>query len=114
MSFDDPFEIVIVEDGSTQSSEGVITTYQDRLNISYYKKPNSGPGDSRNYGMQRAKGNYFIVLDSDVLMPADYLNTVHEFLSINFHHCFGGADGSIYKIVNGDGGNSFKMREDIL
>ena len=54
------YEVVIVEDGSTLSSLEVVSNYKDRLNISYYEKPNSGPGDSRNYGMRLAKGNYFI------------------------------------------------------
>lgn len=89
-----PFEIVIVEDGSTESSESVIAAYSDKLEISYYQKPNSGPGDSRNFGMRKAKGNYFIILDSDVLMPEDYLQTVSEFLQKDFYHCFGGADAA--------------------
>ena len=65
------FEIVIVEDGSTLASKTIIDTFQDRLDISYYFKENSGPGDSRNYGMQRAKGNYFIILDSDCILPSN-------------------------------------------
>lgn len=94
MESSETFEVVIVEDGSTETSEAVIRDFQDKLNISYYFKPNSGPGDSRNYGMQRAKGNYFIILDSDCLMPPHYLKTVQEFLSKNFYHCFGGADAA--------------------
>ena len=60
------YEIVIVEDGSSIPADKVIFEF-DHLQISYYVKENSGPGDSRNYGMSRAKGNYFIILDSDVL-----------------------------------------------
>lgn len=94
MEFSGTFEVVIVEDGSTETSEEVMRDFQDKLNISYYFKLNSGPGDSRNYGMKRAKGNYFIILDSDCLMPPHYLKTVQEFLSKNFYHCFGGADAA--------------------
>lgn len=86
------FEIVIVEDGSSQTSENVLSKYHDQLDISYYKKENTGPGDSRNYGMKRAKGNYYIILDSDVLLPPHYLNSVESFLNENYLDCFGGAD----------------------
>lgn len=88
------FEVVIIEDGSTQSSEAVVTQFQTKLNISYYKKPNSGPGDSRNYGMRRAKGNYFIVLDSDCVLPPEYLLEAEKSLTEDFVHCFGGPDAA--------------------
>ena len=61
-NFSDDFEVVIVEDGSDITSEKIIEIYKDALNISYYFKDNSGPGDSRNYGMRKAKGNYFLIL----------------------------------------------------
>lgn len=89
-----PFEVVLVEDGSTETAEEVVLDFKDKLNISYYFKKNSGPGDSRNYGMARAKGNYFIILDSDCLLPTAYLSKVDSFLSRNFYHCFGGADAA--------------------
>jgi glycosyltransferase involved in cell wall biosynthesis len=88
------FEIVIVEDGSTVSSEKVVKEFEHILNISYYKKENSGPGASRNYGMQRAKGNYFIILDSDCLIPSNYLQAADAFLKSNFVHCYGGPDAA--------------------
>ena len=70
---DIPFEIVIIEDGSPHDCKAVIKDFTNDLNISYYNKPNSGPGDSRNYGMSKANGNYFIILDSDCLLPSQYL-----------------------------------------
>ncbi len=88
------YEIVIIEDGSTETSEAVVNQYSDKLNISYYYKSNSGPGDSRNYGMRKAKGNYFIILDSDVLLPQNYLETVSQFLNTDFYHCYGGPDAA--------------------
>lgn len=94
LNFSNQFEIVIVEDGSTETSENVVQTFSDKLSISYYFKPNSGPGDSRNFGMGKAKGEYFIILDSDCLLPPHYLNTVDDFLNNNYFHCFGGADAA--------------------
>ena len=93
-TYDKTFEVVIVEDGSTLSSEDVIGEYHDSVSISYYKKPNSGPGDSRNYGMERAKGNYFIVLDSDCILPPEYLKVVAKCLKEDFVHCYGGPDAA--------------------
>ncbi|MFC5044703.1 glycosyltransferase [Aquimarina hainanensis] len=92
MEYDQPYEIVIVEDGSTDTAAAEVEKYKDQLSISYYQKENTGPGDSRNYGMRVAKGNYFIILDSDVILPADYLSEVASFLAKKFVHCFGGPD----------------------
>ncbi len=86
------FEIVIVEDGSTLCCSEIVTSFNDDLTISYYQKPNTGPGDSRNFGMRLAKGDYFIILDSDVLLPTHYLETVTKFLENRYVDCFGGAD----------------------
>ena len=94
VNFPDDFEIVLVEDGSTETSETVVDEFSKKLSISYYFKQNSGPGDSRNFGMKQAKGNYFIILDSDCLLPPHYLTTVDSFLNSDFHHCFGGADAA--------------------
>ncbi len=88
------YNICIVEDGSSVTSEEVIERFADQLKISYYFKTNSGPGDSRNYGMKRAEGNYFIILDSDVLLPEDYLQAVNKSLTDNYTDCFGGPDAA--------------------
>ncbi len=89
-----PFEIVIIEDGSNTTSEAVIERYNKDLNISYFYKNNTGPGDSRNYGMQHAKGNYFIILDSDVILPENYLTEVDKSLKAYYIDCFGGPDAA--------------------
>lgn len=88
------FEIVVVEDGSTVSCKDVVNKYLNQLNVSYYFKKNSGPGDSRNYGMTVAKGDYFIILDSDCIIPENYLVEVDKFLTNNYVDCFGGPDAA--------------------
>ena len=93
LNYAKPYEIVIVEDGSTETSKEVIKEFKD-LNISYYYKSNSGPGDSRNYGMQKAKGEYFLILDSDVILPSNYLLEAEKALENNFVDCFGGIDNA--------------------
>ncbi|MFK7783261.1 glycosyltransferase [Psychroserpens sp.] len=95
-----PFEIVIVEDGSTIDCKLVVSDFESDLNISYYNKPNSGPGDSRNFGMAKAKGNYFIILDSDCLLPAQYLNVVDLELTTSYVDCFGGPDAADKSFTN--------------
>lgn len=90
-----PFEVVIVEDGSSLSCETVVAQFQSKLTISYYFKENSGPGASRNYGMQRAKGEYFLIFDSDCIIPATYLNEVMLELETKYVDCFGGPDQAL-------------------
>ena len=94
LDYNHPFEVVIIEDGSTVSSEEVVLDFTERLNISYFYKPNSGPGDSRNFGMKKATGNYFLILDSDVILPPQYLAEVDKELREDFVHCFGGPDAA--------------------
>ena len=88
------FEVVIVEDGSSVPSKEIVNSYKDSLDISYYFKPNSGPGDSRNYGMKRAKGNYFLIFDSDCILPPEYLLEVSKALDRKYVDCFGGPDAA--------------------
>ena len=93
-SYTKDLEVVIVEDGSTKSAQTVVHDFKAQLNILYLVKENSGPGLSRNHGMHHASGNYFIVLDSDVILPEDYLNSVDRALEKNFTDVFGGADAA--------------------
>lgn len=99
-SYNKEYEIVIIEDGSTLSSESIIKAYTNKLNITYFFKPNSGPGDSRNFGMQKAKGDYFIIFDSDCIIPNNYLSEVEKELNSNYVDCFGGPDKALKSFSN--------------
>ena len=90
----EPFEVIIVEDGSSVPCREVCDRYADRLDIHYYDKPNSGPGQSRNYGAERANGDYFIVLDSDVVLPDSYLPALDKALSDDSIEAWGGPDAA--------------------
>ena len=68
------------------------TKYVDRLNLHYYNKENSGPGQSRNYGAERAEGEYLLILDSDVVLPKGYLQAIDEELDREPADAFGGPD----------------------
>ena len=94
-TYKEKFEIVLVEDGSTVDCKKVVDKYGDRLNLSYYYKKNSGPGDSRNFGMKMAKGDYFIIFDSDCIIPTQYLTEVDKALKQNYVNCFGGPDKAL-------------------
>ena len=86
------FEVVIVEDGSSKPCKEVCDKYAGKLDLHYHMKPNSGPGQSRNYGAERARGEYLIVLDSDVVLPAGYLKAVDDELRREPADAFGGPD----------------------
>ena len=86
------FEVIIVEDGSTITSQDICARYEDRMKIRYFVKSNTGPGDTRNYGAQRADGIYLIILDSDVVLPPHYLKAVDDALAADPVDAFGGPD----------------------
>ena len=92
--FSDDFEILIIEDGSTEKCDAIIEKYTNQLDLKYFFKENSGAGASRNFGMQKALGNYFIILDSDVIVPKQYLFEVKKALENNFTDAFGGPDAA--------------------
>jgi glycosyltransferase involved in cell wall biosynthesis len=94
-TYEEIFEIVLVEDGSTIRCQDIAQKYGDRLDISYYYKENSGPGDSRNYGMDKARGDYYIIFDSDCIIPSTYLTEVDKALKESFVDCFGGPDKAL-------------------
>ena len=86
------FEVLIIEDGSSNPCQSVCKKYADKLDLKYYVKPNSGPGQSRNYGAERAQGEYLLVLDSDVVLPDGYLKAISKELEQQPAEAFGGPD----------------------
>ena len=88
------FEVLVIEDGSVNRAEDIVSSYSDRLDISYYYKENEGQGFTRNYGCARAKGDYFVVFDSDCLIPEYYLEIVKDFLLEHQLDAYGGPDGA--------------------
>ena len=84
-----------MEDGSSIPCNDVVENIQINCICLIIIKPNSGPGDSRNYGMKVAKGDYFIILDSDCIIPPDYLNQVQNSLNEEYVDCFGGPDAAL-------------------
>ena len=94
-TFKNLYEVVIVEDGSTINCQEIVAQFQNTLSISYYYKENSGPGDSRNFGMKKAKGDYFIIFDSDCIIPPNYLTEVATELKSDFVACYGGSDNAL-------------------
>lgn len=86
------FEVIVVEDGSARDCKDVCARSAGKLDLHYYMKENSGPGQSRNYGAERARGEYLIILDSDVVLPEGYLQSVDDELRTLPADAFGGPD----------------------
>jgi glycosyltransferase involved in cell wall biosynthesis len=88
------FEVLIIEDGSKDDAEAIVKSFADQLDIKYYVKENAGQGFARNYAFERANGDYFIIFDSDCLIPEDYLEIVNNSLAENWLDAYGGPDAS--------------------
>jgi len=86
------FEVLIIEDGSSITCKKVVDSFSDQLKIKYHFKENGGQGFARNYGFERARGEYMIVFDSDCLIPSNYLQEVNSFLDEHNVDAFGGPD----------------------
>ncbi len=86
------FEVLVIEDGSVNDAAAVVNSFTGRLSISYYVKANEGQGFARNYGFTKARGDYFIIFDSDCLIPADYLQAVNNRLNTDWLDAYGGPD----------------------
>lgn len=88
------FEVLVIEDGSTNDAEAVVAQYSTKLDLKYYVKENEGQGFTRNYGFERARGDYFVIFDSDCLIPAEYLEIVKDYLLEYRLDAYGGPDAA--------------------
>lgn len=88
------FEVLVIEDGSKIKGDKEIEAFKHKLNVQYFYKENGGQGFARNYGFDRAKGDYFIVLDSDVILPDHYLSAIDQRLNESELDAFGGPDAA--------------------
>jgi glycosyltransferase involved in cell wall biosynthesis len=88
------FEVLIVEDGSQVPCKEVVERYEQTLPVRYFQKENEGPGPTRNYGAERAEGDYLLFFDSDCLIPPGYLEEVDRELAAQRVDAFGGPDAS--------------------
>jgi len=88
------FEVLVIEDGSTNDAKAIVQNYEQLLDVKYFFKPNEGQGFARNYGFERAKGDYFVIFDSDCLIPEDYLEIVKNYLFEHHLDAYGGPDAA--------------------
>ena len=88
------FEVLVIEDGSSNDAKHIVDKYVNLLDLKYFVKPNSGQGFSRNFGFEKAKGDYFVIFDSDCLIPANYLEIVSDYLYEHKLDAFGGPDAA--------------------
>lgn len=88
------FEVLVIEDGSVNDAKAVVEKYSNKLDLKYYVKANEGQGFTRNYGFERAKGDYFVIFDSDCLIPEDYLEIVKDYLLEHGLDAYGGPDAA--------------------
>jgi len=88
------FEVLVIEDGSSLKAKEIVERYAGELDIRYFYKENAGQGFARNYGFERAKGDYFIIFDSDCLIPQDYLEIVKDYLFDHHLDAYGGPDAA--------------------
>lgn len=89
------FEVIIIEDGSSMPCEKVCQQYTAKgLDVHYFFKDNEGRSIARNYGLERANGEYMVFFDSDCVIPPDYFSILTESLDNNPLDCFGGPDAA--------------------
>ena len=88
------FEVIVVEDGSTLRCDEVVTSFSQDLSIRYFYQENTGQGFARNFGMQQAKGDFFVILDSDVILPSSYFECLQEAIQSRSLDAFGGPDAA--------------------
>jgi glycosyltransferase involved in cell wall biosynthesis len=103
------FDVIVIDDGSYEDLGSVVNMFRESLDLNYFKKENSGPADSRNFGMARAKGDFFVFLDSDVILPPSYLDAVYQGIERDKLQAFGGPDRASDNFSNFQKAVSYSM-----
>lgn len=103
------FEVIIVEDGSTEPCENAVRRYADKVDVKYFYKENEGRSIARNYGIEHSEGSYLIFFDSDCVIPPNYFDTLDRCLSSTPLDCFGGPDAAHDSFSNTQKAISFAM-----
>ena len=106
---DPDFEIVIIEDGSANKCENILDFYKEKLNIKYFYKHNEGPSIARNYGLNKATGDYFVFFDSDCIIPPQWMEIVRKSLEYDYVDAFGGPDSAAKEFNNTQKAISYTM-----
>jgi GT2 family glycosyltransferase len=88
------FEVILVEDGSENKADQIASSFQSILSLRYFFQKNQGQGFARNFGMSQAKGEFFVILDSDVILPKNYLSVLKNVLLSRRLDAFGGPDAA--------------------
>ena len=74
------YEIILVNDGSIDNTEKIIELFASDK-IKYYKKKNTGVADSRNFGIDKAKGDYITFVDSDDYVASNYFEEIDKYIN---------------------------------
>lgn len=88
------FDVVVIEDSAKFPCKDICEKYADQLEIHYHFVPPAGRSDKRNYGMQHASGNYFVIFDTDCIIPPQYFDIVYDYLQKDYVDCYGGPDSA--------------------
>lgn len=103
------FEVLLIEDGSSVKCDEIAKNYSDRLNVRYYYKENSGRSKTRNFGMEKAEGEYFVFFDSDCVIPSFYFEKIKDKLTHNYTDSYGGPDKADESFTNLQKAINFSM-----
>jgi|WetSurSiteA1Bulk_404760.scaffolds.fasta_scaffold00516_11 glycosyltransferase involved in cell wall biosynthesis len=86
------FEVILADGSPDYSVRHVVESTGHKLNLKYLYRKGLGISESRNWGVENAKGDYLVFFDSDCVIPPHYFKTVNEYLLSDPLDAFGGPD----------------------